>query len=1377
MTALANSTSHPGKRIKLEVIPAGMSVTKAAELMGVGRPALSNLLNGNAALSADMAARLEKAFKKFTRKELLDMQAEYDAAQAKKKTPADTKAYVPPFLGIKANQIEEWTTRNIPARTRLSVLLRTLIHSTGRGLTKVDFPGNDDAERAGWDGAVEASEGTPWVPAGRSGWEFGTNENVKTKANDDFDKSVNALDKKEREETTFVFVTPRHWPGKHAWIADAKAKGRWKDVRAYDSSDLEQWLEQSIPGQTWFANETHIPAQNVRSLDKCWTDWANVATPPLTGALFSSAIEAAKRVLTSRLANAPDGSIVIAADSTEEALAFLAQVFGERGGEVLANYRDRILVFDKPGVLPRLAEGAQTFIPVAFTRDVERELAPFAKSIHSIVVYPRNAANTEPHIILEPVNYETFNKSLAEMGKDRDEVNRLADESGRSLTVLRRRLATGALRTPEWADSKEAATSLVPFLFVGAWHSTNDADRLGLSLLAGDKPYDELEKELQALALLNDAPVWSIGTYRGVISKIDLLYAVANAVTAEDLKRYFQMAEIVLGEDDPALDLDEDKRWAAGIYGKTREFSGAFREGISETLVLLSIYGSHLFKKRLGIDTEVEALLLVRRLLRTPLTTRILEANDRDLPTYAEAAPEEFLSILERDLKSSDPAVLGLLRPMTTGIFGRSPSRTGLLWALEGLSWNPETLPRAVSILARLAQVEISDNWVNKPTHSLASIFRAWMPQTAAGHEARVSLVKSLAQRFPDVAWKICIDQFGDHHGVGDYSHKPRWRPDGYGFGEPFPTWGPILDFIREMIEMALTWKEHSLGTLSDLVARIQDLSPEHQTRVWALIEAWATDNASDTDKAAMREKIRVSTLSRRAALRSKKDAQANALVKAAKAAYAALEPSDILNKHAWLFRNGWVDESADEVEDIQNMDFKTREERVQNQRADAMREVLDQHGVTGLVELAKRGNAAWTIGVLAVLKDVLTEKQLVELLQIAFKSILQGNDDVHAYKNIIAGALRAISDDKRRTRVITAASAGLSEEDTVGLLVLGPYSSATWKLVDTFGDAAQTKYWKDVAPDWLHHSDDENNEGVERLLKAGRPRAAFSCIRFTPNRLDAQVLYRLLSDMATGGNDKSGEYMLEHYNVEEAFKHLNSSPALTLDQKAGLEFAFIEVLARPWDNRTDSYGIPNLERYVEAHPELFVQAIAWAYKRKDGGIDPEELTVSSDRVEKMAERGYKLLEAIQRIPGHDEIGELKAKDLAKWIATVRQSASELSRADVADMCIGKLFSHAPIGKDGIWPCEPVRQVMEDIQSEPLMSGVRTGVYNSRGAHWRGEGGDQERDLAIKYRKWSQALHSSYPYVASVLLMGLVRTYEADASREDTEASIRRRMR
>ncbi|WP_316679649.1 hypothetical protein, partial [Ralstonia chuxiongensis] len=52
---------------------------------------------------------------------------------------------------------------------------------------------------------------------------------------------------------------------------------------------------------------------------------------------------------------------------------------------------------------------------------------------------------------------------------------------------------------------------------------------------------------------------------------------------------------------------------------------------------------------------------------------------------------------------------------------------------LEGLARNSDLLPRTALVLARLASIEINDNWVNKPINPLESIFRAWMPQTAAG--------------------------------------------------------------------------------------------------------------------------------------------------------------------------------------------------------------------------------------------------------------------------------------------------------------------------------------------------------------------------------------------------------------------------------------------------------------------------------------------------------------------------------------------------------------------------------------------------------------------------------------------------------------------
>lgn len=1364
---------HPGLRIKAEVIPAGMTVTKAASLMGVGRPALSNLLNGNSALSAEMAARLEKAFK-VPLKELMEMQAQYEAAQASRKVkPASAMTYVPPFLAIKANAIEDWASHNIQARSRFAVFLRTLVHSTGVGLAKVDFPGNDDAERPGWDGLVEASEGTPWVPEGSSGWEFGTNEEPRTKANGDYDKSVKALEPSACRTMTFIFVTPRRWPGKGAWVASKQALKQWKDVRAYDASDLEQWLEQSLPGQAWFASETHIPAQDVRSLDKCWADWADVSSPPLVGGLFASAIEDAKRAVASYLSSPANDPFVIAADSDEEALAFLAQLLSEHGGDELASYRDRVLVFDRPGVLPRLASAKQTFISVVYTRDVERELAPYAKSMHSFVVYPRNAVVGSPSILLKPASSQAFTAALESMDMGRDEITRLAKASGRSLTVLRRQLSSlPAIKLPAWAADPQTAAKLVPFLFVGAWDSRNEADKAGLVKLAGGRLYDELEKDCQVLATLNDAPVWSAGTARGVISKLDLLFAVAAGVTEVELRRYFEMARVVLGEDDPALDLEEDQRWRASAEGKVREFSSAFRDGISETLVLLSVHGHEVFKGRLGIDIESEVNSVVRDLLRPPLTTRVLEANDHDLPTYAEAAPSEFLSIIRQDLQADNPAVHGLLRPVSPGIFGATPSRTGLLWALEGLCWSPETVAHAVSILAQLSQIEIKDNWVNKPAHSLESVFRSWMPQTAASLQQRVGLLKQLIAKFPSVAWSICMAELSPFNTVGDYSHKPRWRDDGYGFGEPLEV-RESIEFKREVVALVLDWPSYTLEMLGELVERLQVLSEEDQARVWAMIEDWATTQASDADKAVMREKIRRLTLSRRAARHAKRHSNHAALVVAGKSVYDALEPSDLINRHLWLFRNAWVEESADELEDLASSDYREREERINHLRTEALREVLAHRGLSGILELAERGSAAWIIGSL-VARGLLSEPELLGFLRLAFEAMHTDEELGPSHKTLISGALRALSDE-RRTDVLSNLMGTLSEEDAVGLLLLSPFGRSTWSLVDTLGEDAQSRYWTDVVPDWISDSEAERNEAIERLLKAERPRAAFSCIRYALSKTDPELIFRLMSEMASGGRDLPGQYMLEPYYVEEAFKHVGDCSSLSLEQKAGLEFAYIEVLGQPFSRRSVS-SIPHLEQYVEMHPELYVQAICWMFKRADGGVDPVEFCVPSDRIGDMAMRGYKLLNALARIPGQGASGEINEARLATWIANVRQSCNELSRADVGDGRLGELLSHAPEGKDGVWPCEAVRTVMEDVQSEAMMRGAHTGVYNSRGVHMRGEGGEQERALADKYRVWGKALQVSHPFVASKLLMALAKTYDHEARREDTEADIRRRL-
>lgn len=75
---------HPGEWLRAEIVePAGLSVTALAERLNVTRQAASNLLNGNAGLSPEMAIRFEKAFG-LSVDTLLRMQAAHQLAEARK---------------------------------------------------------------------------------------------------------------------------------------------------------------------------------------------------------------------------------------------------------------------------------------------------------------------------------------------------------------------------------------------------------------------------------------------------------------------------------------------------------------------------------------------------------------------------------------------------------------------------------------------------------------------------------------------------------------------------------------------------------------------------------------------------------------------------------------------------------------------------------------------------------------------------------------------------------------------------------------------------------------------------------------------------------------------------------------------------------------------------------------------------------------------------------------------------------------------------------------------------------------------------------------------------------------------------------------------
>ena len=74
---------HPGAIVREDCLkPLEMTVTEGAKRLGVGRQALSNLVNEKASVSIEMAYRLSKAFGS-TAETWLGMQLAHDLAQSR----------------------------------------------------------------------------------------------------------------------------------------------------------------------------------------------------------------------------------------------------------------------------------------------------------------------------------------------------------------------------------------------------------------------------------------------------------------------------------------------------------------------------------------------------------------------------------------------------------------------------------------------------------------------------------------------------------------------------------------------------------------------------------------------------------------------------------------------------------------------------------------------------------------------------------------------------------------------------------------------------------------------------------------------------------------------------------------------------------------------------------------------------------------------------------------------------------------------------------------------------------------------------------------------------------------------------------------------
>ena len=1352
---------HPGAYVKQNIIPKGMTVTKAAKLLGVGRPALSNFLNGNADLSPEMALRLERTFLADS-ETLIELQARFDLIEeTMEKESVVSGVYAPELAEINAVDIQRWAEENIRARQELSALLRRLVHSTGRELTHVDFPAYDNAEDRGLDGTIETAIPTPWIPGGKSGWQLTCRADIGKKAEDDYARGMKLVPKQEWSKTTFVFVVARNWRRKLKWAKEKTEIGHWKDVRAYDAGDLEQWLEQSAPAQVWFAERLGKLTAGFRSIEQCWREWSDVCKQPLSPQLFDSSVELHAENFKDWLAKEPVDPFVVAADSREEALAFLRCM--ARSCDTNDPRPDhRMVVFDTPEVLQHVTSGVRLpFVAVISTTKAEKKIAGLYRRCHCVIIRPSNSEYDDPDIVLDRLDFLDFHKALESMGYTYNEIVRLARKSGCSLTILRRCLSNiPEVKKPSWAGDAEIARKLIPATMVGAWNSAAPGDRAAVQRLSRRDDYTILEENVAELLKLKDAPLWSAGDCRGVVSRIDALFGIASFVTKTDLDNFLAVAKDVLCENDTATNMTPEYGLLAKPPQSAPSYSEALRRGIRETLILLAVYGNRLFYKGLGFDAEAEVAAFVKELLIPFNQDRILSCGTA-LPDFAEAAPEVVLSLIETDLRKREPVICELMKTPGHSILSH-PIRTPFLWALQVLAWNSRRFPRVVGTLAEICEMsgdESEDNWSPKTKETLGSLFCSWMPQTAATLDQRVKVLEVLYRSHPSLAWSICIGQLDGAITLGP-NYRPRWRDDGQKSPQKNPE-DERQESLRQAVDLLLNWNVFDEEMLGDVIERLPKFNKARQLRIWDLIGNWANSHPSDAAKASLRQRIQAC-----ARLRHERE-ESIAHPQKELQALKELLPNDLIPRHEWLFTSEWVDLPPVDAGDVE-FDDDEIEQRLYEMRIRALRETWEERGYEGVTGLLKKNESTSDL-IGELMAVILTARDdASEFFQSCLHPATACNSRAH--RSCLTGFVRKSDADLVKALIDETERFNRPGQFTTFLMCM-PFAVSTWRRLDGKPSDLREAYWKKVEPrTWRDSPTEEINESVGELLAVGRAIAAFRAAFVAWDRLETSLLIRLLKALPAAASDESrNNPMIDAHNISIVFDELDRRKGVNVEEKALLEYSYLEWL------ESSKHGIPNIEKHIAASPELFAQVIGYVYKRADGGEDPPGLWSGDlERQQEVARKAQILLNRIRYIPGTDKSGNIDAEELGGWIRAVRSWSERHDRALVGDHKIGALLARAP-DEDGVWPCRAVCEALQLIESEEVGQGFIVGALNRRGVYMRGKGGEKEREHAEHYRRWSDELVYEYPYVAD-LLEHVARIYDKEAKMEDAESEIWQRF-
>ncbi|WP_444942460.1 hypothetical protein ACJJI3_11025 [Microbulbifer sp. ZKSA004] len=1250
---------------------------------------------------------------------------------------------------VTENDIKNWTATD---KRRSEELLPRLIYKlilASSNPTKINFPFGDSVSTGGWDGELEVDQGSLFVPSGLSAWEFGTDKSVNSKANDDYEKRTKDPDPFDKKNTTYVFVTSRHWKDRSKWEAEKNLEEEWGSVKAINAKFLCDWLEQCPAVHRWFAELIDKRCPNLWDIEQSWSKFSNITEISLTDDFFLHSRDEQADRLKDSLMGGP-ASYAVCAKSINESQGFILSVI--LNGDSLSS---KFLTVLDQSAWDDIASSKSPLIlmPINFQPN---GVGDAVSNGHTVILPVDESSQQTPLIRLEKRPRLIQQEAIQKLGFNDSQASKLySDTKGYLEPLLRHEiLRPREYIAPKWPTEVDVDVLFAAF-FATEWNSNNDNDKDILSALSGMN-YNQLESQLDKLSSYSDTPIRRVGRIWQVISKIDYWLNIRGLMSVSHIDRLGDICGKVIGDIDPSYDMDSNERWMASVKGNTPKYSGLLKGGIADTLALLSTYSDDHASQLGGVSVKNKIDVWLSHLFNENNTTEFWYSLGKSTSSLAEAAPDVFLDAVDNSSLGENSPLLGLFNAEAEDSFAGGCYHSDLLWALETISWNKNYLTRVCQALARLSEIDPGGRYSNRPFSSLVNIFIGWITYSSATHDERANLIKEvLLKQYSEVTWRLMNELLVGSARSSSGLSSPDYQDWAEGVDESTKQ-SDYFSYIGRIVDMIIAEADKDIDSrYIDLASNFDSYTIAQREVIINKLLSVNIDMISDESRKELLKHLR-DLISRHREFSDSDWAWPDEVITKLEKVYLHLDfESPVLNAK-YLFDDHWPD--LIDPTKRKEVPYNERQEYLDSLRVEKLEDLYDESGIDGFKELLESCKFPRLVGLSlykSKIKDFFIDELVVWLGQDGgYQECANGYFSAMAHSDF-AGAKKILSDHHLMNEIIKSQ-----------LLVNFPVFQETFDILEECDGSVKESYWQKVAYYFVQDKDSSLVEYISsNLLKNGRPLAAIDAFAQSLHRgtsagdMNAKLAYQILIKVATNAEDIDRVSIQSViHDITRTIKFIQDSGQCSDEEVMQVEWLYAKAF------RHHDFSPTFIHKSIATNPSNFIQFIKWMCLRKDG-IEEEE-TMQEGQAKQVAGAAWDILNSLHLLPEDDFTDE--------WVSLAREQLIECGRLEIGDLYIGKYLSKCHSDEeDGIWPKKSVRDVIESLKSQSFEEGIINGKLNSRGITTRHPyaGGQQERTLADRYQTDSESVQLIYPRTAKIL-RELADHYRSDANRHDQTVDL-----